>query len=82
MDESERVRRKSDIWEEELGTKILYFVNEKEEEMIFVYKILGVKTVENNPLAYALNPHKHTHKIRTKPTEVSLNFVVWNKTIT
>lgn len=49
--------------------------------MIFVFKIINQKTIENNPLTYALNPQKNMHKIRTKPLEVSLNFVVWNKNI-
>ena len=49
--------------------------------MIFIFKIINVKTMEGNPLNYALNPLKNSHKIRTKPTQVSLNFIVWSKSV-
>lgn len=49
--------------------------------MIFAFKIVSIKTGENNPLAYTLNPLKNVSKIRIKPQEVSLNLIVWNKNI-
>lgn len=49
--------------------------------MIFAFKIVSIRTAENNALSYTLNPLKHVSKIRIKPQEVSLNLVVWNKSI-
>lgn len=49
--------------------------------MIFAFKIVSIRTAENNALAYTLNPLKNVSKIRIKPPEVSLNLVIWNKNI-
>lgn len=42
-DESEKVKKKSDLWLEESGCKIMYTIYQKEEEMLFTYKINKLK---------------------------------------
>lgn len=72
----DKIKRKSDLWQEESGNKILYNIYKKEEEMLFTFKITKVKVEEHYPINYILQPLKYSHKLRNKPVELTICLII------
>jgi hypothetical protein len=49
--------------------------------MVFTFKVSKFKVDENNIVNYAINPKKHSHKIRAKPEQPSLCLVISSKNL-
>lgn len=59
---SNRSGRHSALWEEESGTKIIYTVTRKDEEMVLAFKLNQLCPLEDSCLSYLFTSRRGIHK--------------------
>jgi hypothetical protein len=54
MEETEKNKRKSEMWVEEQGSRLVYCNYRAEEEIVLLLEVVRGQTEENNPINYVL----------------------------